>query len=716
MPDIDLSSSHSPVVLVVSILVAAAIAYLFYRRTLPPVSNAWRIVLGSLRFFVFFLLFYLLGDPLVSLFRTTSIRPSVLVVVDNSRSMTISSASDPLETYASVVSSREIEQLEDRADVQWLSFENALRPMDGWTPDSIRFDGDRTNISGVFEELRREPRSENLKAIILLTDGNSTSASNPTYAAEALGVATFPIGIGDTTERKDVRISNVLQNSIAYAGTRVPVQVTIQSSGYQSERVDVVLSLRGSVVNRSTVTLGSGTGEYRTTLFMTPDSSGTIRGNVSVSRLDGESTYENNRAVFFVTVLSGKRKVLLLAGAPNQDVAFIRRSLEADSNITVTTRIERTGGGFLEGDLTDQLIRESDALFFVGYPGPFTTDRSLRILAAQEFDQKPVFFMLGRRTDKAKLDRIAELLPVTIGAVSPTELQVFLAVPQEMRQHPLLRFGEEAAWTSLPPVFRPQGQFTPRPESQVIGTVRLQSQTLSDPLLVTRSVAGRRSIALLGYGLWRWKMLSPQGRLPDGPFDMFLQNTVQWLTAIDDQRQFRVTATKESFSALEPALFRAEVYDASMRPVSNATIEMTIRGGNRTSSVTFSSIDNGQYEGSGDVLPPGEYAYTATARSGGIELGADRGVFSVGGLEVEFLDTRLNKDLLRSIAFRTGGSYYDAAMLDGLSDRILDVPGFGVSERRTGIQIELAHSGWVLGIIILLLTAEWFLRKRLGLL
>jgi hypothetical protein len=539
---------------------------------------------------------------------------------------------------------------------------------------------------------------------------------NPTYEAEALGVPVYTVGIGDTVARRDLVISRVLHNSVAYAGTNVPIQVTVQSSGYSNERIEVALTMDGSPVARETITIGSGTGEYRTTLFMTPDSSGTVKGTIAVTRLEGETTYENNSAVFFTTVLSGKRSVLLLAGAPGQDVGFIRRILEADSNIAVTSRVERPGGQFLEGELTEALLRESDAVFLIGYPGPYSDQRVLRLLAREEFRSTPVFFMLSRTLDISKLKQIEQVLPVTLSGMVPVETQVFLSVPDEMRQHPILRFGDEATLSSLPPVFRPQGSFRVRPEAQILGTIRIQSTLLNDPLLVIRSVAGRRSIALLGYGVWRWKMLSRQGSFPDSPLDEFIRNSVQWMTAIDDQRTFRVSPSKQTFSALEPIQFRGEVYDETMNPVDDAAVQVEITGEGRSFVVRFSSLDNGQYEASGDIIPPGEYSFTAVAQSGGVELGSDRGSFTVGGLQAEFLETRLNRELLRNIAYTTGGAYFDAGNLDGLDDSVVALPGFREREVTTGSQFELWNSVWILGCILLLLSTEWFFRKRLGLL
>ena len=716
MPAFDLSNSLSAGLLFLAALLSGLFTALFYRKTLPPVSPRWRSLLAGLRFLALFSLIFLIGEPLLSVLYTFKEPPSIVVLVDNSESMTIAGSEDPKLVVASIVESSELSRLASSTTLHWVSFDKTARSLTAWAPESLSYDGDRTDHAGAFSWLKAHPPSGNLQACIVITDGNPTSQVNPVYSAEALGVPVYTVGVGDTTVRKDLLVSGLLSNSVAYAGKRVPVQVTVRNSGYSDTRADVTLSVQNRVVDRSVLSLGSGDGELRTTLFMTPDSVGTIRGEVTISRLDGETTYRNNSAVFFTKVLSGKRTVLLLAGRPDPDVAFIRRALEADSNISVITRVERLNGSFLEGNVDDQIIRKSDALFLVGFPGPYSTDRVLRLIARDEFRLKPIFFMLSSTLDYGRLRRLEEVLPVSAQSVLAAEIQSFLSVQERARLHPLLSQTHGQEWESLPPLFRPQGQFTVRTEALVLGTTRLLSQPLKDPLLVVRSVAGQRSVALLGYGIWRWKLLSPEGSRPDALFDVFVTNVVQWLTAIDDQRRFRVFPSRASFSALEPVVLRAEVYDESMHPLSNAEIRIDLRGEEESSTLDLLSVDNGQYEGSSGILPPGEYRFVATARAGGFSIGEDRGSFTVGGQNAEFLETRQNSGLLRNIASRTGGVYRHSANLDGLADEILSRPNVRARTETTGSQIELRNSGWVLGFILMLLSSEWFLRKRLGLL
>jgi hypothetical protein len=225
-----------------------------------------------------------------------------------------------------------------------------------------------------------------------------------------------------------------------------------------------------------------------------------------------------------------------------------------------------------------------------------------------------------------------------------------------------------------------------------------------------------RSLSVLGYGIWRWKMLSPRGGDPEHLFDLFISNAVRWLTAVDDERTFRVAPSRDVFSSLEAPTFRAEVYDEGMRPVSDARVSVSVVGEGRSFTSDLAPFDNGQYEASFDVLPPGTYAYTSTAMIGSERVGADSGSFDVGGLQAEFLETRLNRDLLRSIAFRTGGAYVDLHTVDDLRPALDSLVRWESMSRSSATTVELWFHPWVLASLVLLLTAEWLFRKRWGML
>jgi hypothetical protein len=88
----------------------------------------------------------------------------------------------------------------------------------------------------------------------------------------------------------------------------------------------------------------------------------------------------------------------------------------------------------------------------------------------------------------------------------------------------------------------------------------------------------------------------------------------------------------------------------------------------------------------------------------------------VGELNLEFQDTRMNSTLLRQIAQRTGGHYYSPNELSSLVQDIVTQPSFSSRESVHTRTFELWNWQYSLATIILLFGAEWFIRKRSGML
>jgi hypothetical protein len=115
-------------------------------------------------------------------------------------------------------------------------------------------------------------------------------------------------------------------------------------------------------------------------------------------------------------------------------------------------------------------------------------------------------------------------------------------------------------------------------------------------------------------------------------------------------------------------------------------------------------------------LPEGDYTYSARALAGGKELAQEKGSFSVGGLNAEFLETRLNRLLLEQLAARTGGKYYEPQELSRLSADLAQMPNFRPRDVILARQFELWNKRWMMVVLVALFSIEWFLRKRNGML
>jgi len=700
MADVHVSFAVKTVFLILAAVIAASVSALIYRVTIPPISSRLKAVLTVLRALGLFLVFLLIAEPLLSLIVRKTEDPIVAVLVDNTKSLTVRlSANQQRQKLAKLLESTPFKDLSGVSTVRLGLFSDRVRLLKSFSPDSLTLDGDATDISAALKALKEEMRTENLRAVIIISDGNSTTGSNPLYEGEELGVPVFCIGIGDTSDQRDILVRKVLTNEITYVGTRVPVNATVRSVGYSGQRVEVLLRDDAKILDRRFITTEEGTRDYDVELSFVPDKEGIQKYGVEVSAAPGELTTRNNRTTFFTKVLRSKMRVTVIAGAPSQDVAFIRRGLEADKNLEVKTFIGRGAGQFYEGQLTSRSLDETDCIFLVGFPTSQSTEASISAILNAANLGKPFFYILSRSIDYAKLRMMERFLPVVPQSGSTEEYQAFLDIADAQRANPLVRLQINPSvdvWAKLPPIFKTQSLFRPKPESEILAFVKVQTTTLAEPFLVSRNLDGKKSLALLGYGVWRWSMWSEPGS--GNVLEQFLSNSVRWLTTREDERRVRVQTTKQVFTTQEPIEFSAQVYDQSYQPVDNARITITLQHGKQTSETTLSSVGSGRYEASISQLAEGDYRFTATVAFDGKQLSGHTGRFSVGGFNAEYLETKLNKPLLQRLSYATGGKYYDESGIGPLSEDIRSLANFLPRDQTRTTDFELWNASWMLGL------------------
>jgi len=719
MPEVQFSLSFRLVYLVLAAAMAIGLSWFVYRQTVPPISGRLKLVLTVLRAVGLFLVFSLLGEPLLSLITKSVEAPVVSILIDNSRSMTIrDSQGERKNSLLRAALSPIFRKLAEVTTLRYGLFSNEVNWVNSFSRDSLTLVGESTDIATALRTTREQAHTTNLQAVVILSDGNVTTGSSPLYEAEDLGLPVFAVGVGDTSERKDVLIRKLATNDIAYVGNRLPVNVTVRSSGFGGQRVDVVLKEDGKVLDRKMLTLEAGIREYEVALAFAPDKEGMQKFSAEVSGVPGELTERNNRSSFFTKVLRSKLRVLLVTGPPSQDVAACRRALEADKNLEVKTFIERVGGQFYEGSVSSRTIEESDCLVLVGFPSPTTSAGALSSVSNALSAGKPVLCVLSRTLDYTKLRQFESALPFSVQNGSTEEYQAFVEIPESQRNNSILKLSGEASsfenWSRLPPIFKTQSVFRIKPESEALATTRVQAVPLNDLFIISRNVGDRKSVALLGYGVWRWNLLSDAGSA--NVLEVFLSNAIRWLTTREEERRMRVQTAKQVFTTQEPVEFTAQVYDQSYRPVDNAQVSVSIQRGRTSNELSLSPLGNGRYEGLLSQLEEGDYRFSAKIHVDGKPVGQQEGRFSVGGLNAEFLEAKMNKQLLQLLAARTGGTYYDADRIDRLPEDMKNLANLHPRELTTSSAIELWTLSWTLGFAVFIFSLEWFLRKRRGML
>ena len=705
---------------------AIALSVYIYRHTVPVVSRTQRSVLIILRSLAFTLTLVALFEPLLTLTSSTEERPVVTVLVDNSLSMSHRDKTGRRDSVVqSLLLSEPFASLESNSSLPLLKFSFAASPL---SRDSLRMDGGSTNISSALQSAVKEAPAA-LRSIVLITDGNYNAGGNPLYDAERSRIPIFTVGVGDTTEQNDLSVSKIITNSIGYIGVSIPVDAVIKSSGLPATTVAVSLWEEGKKIDEKNVLLfssESGVSETPVQFSYTPSSEGTKKLIVRVPLLENESTGKNNIRSALVKILKSKMNVLVIAGGPGPDVSAVMQSLNGDKNISPVLFTQLPNGELktVPAALSlNESISIADCAVMIGFPAAQSTSQVLQTIAsAVRSRQLPLLFVAGRLVDPLKLKDLEPLLPFTIVNNRMDEQTVLAHLMPQHKYHALVQIDAARfpsfSWEKLPPIYASFQSYAPKPESQTLLGFKIQGVTLQNPLLVIRSAANTKSLAILGYGIHRWKLLAGAGDETRGVFDGWFSALVRWLATRDQDSRLKVDLSKELYSQGEPVEFTGEIYNENFQPIENADLHVSVRtfSGEQVTAFALQSVGSGRYEGRYAGMNEGEYIFRAASLINGDTLATSSGRFSVGEQSVEFAETKLNKPLLQQIATKSGGNYADASQFGPLVQQILSRPDMRPQEKIHSSEFELWNLPQYLSIIILLFASEWFLRKRWGML
>lgn len=717
------SLGYNPWLLLLCVGVAGGLTYWSYRSTIPPLGAGWRGLLGTLRFGALALLCFLLFEPVLRQIQASERSPVLAVLVDNSESLRVTTAGDAPPSAATARDSiRSVVETFDAEEVpgttRFFTFDRALRSLSGFSADSLDFDGPRTDVAAALQAVPEALQGKNLRGIVLVSDGQYNTGRNPLRVAGRSPVPVHTVTVGDTTRRRDLRIRSVATNERAYLDSAVPVRVSLAVDEGQNERVTVTLERNGTVLDRADVRLPSGTAEMPVDLTFRPEEPGFRQLTVHVTELSDEATTRNNTQTVSLRVLESKRQVLLLGAAPSPNFTAIRRVYERDADTKVTARVPRQDGSFYGGALPEDLSTV-DVVVCAGFPSTPVPADTVRRVAGLIDDGTPALFFLGRQTDlSAWTQHFSAALPATTSSANTNFSEAPFRLVESERRHPVFRMeeGDVSLFERLPPLQVSEAEWAPTPDAQVLATATRSPRSRSSPLLVLRRRAGHRTAAFLGTGVWRWALL-PSDLAPAEPlWPSLASNLLRWVSTQDSDRPVRVQPVASTFEGGERVEFTGQVYDESMRPVSDATVEVTVTDSAGTDyPYTMDPVGQGRYTLDVGTLPEGTYRYRATARLGDTELGTDQGRFSVGRLRLEYQSTRADAVLMRQLATRSGGTAYTQQTVGRLTTDLANASSFSSEVVQKTSEAELWRSALFLVVILLLLASEWTLRKRFGL-
>lgn len=587
-------------------------------------------------------------------------------------------------------------------------------------------------------------------AIIVFSDGQHNDGESPVEAAKVLGgkgTPIFPIGVGSHVRPSDLAIIKaggpesvfhedyyrgevVLKDDIAAGqaftvtirdGDKVIWEKKLLSEHKPLRRIPFDFPVKDLAEPRRRTSAATAGGADVTGF--------PIELNVSVSAAEGEHELKNNESTLRFRAITQKRRILIVDGRARWETRYLRNMFERDEQWEVNSVVAGSRGGetgFVRGDKPDQFPTEQakldtyDLIFFGEVPRSAWKGDELQWL--RDFVEKrsgAIVFIDGARGYYAdyKDTPIAPLFPVEfkggpgarngITRVSLTERATQLAAFSLSPE----RESNIETWSNLQ---APHwvANISPLPGSETLIEVEVNGK--KEPAAVARPFGAGKVYYQAFDDSWRWRYEVA---------DMWHVKFWNQIANFTAEPPFSV---RDKFVSLDAGSvtyqpgqnvdLRVRLRDGEGRPVSNATVDaVLLRNGQKMANIRLAVDEGGGglFRGRTAPLEPGSYEVAVeTAAIPESQLKA-RTTFKVEPRETgELTQLAMNEDLLRQIANASSGRYLREENFDRVFEYLAPMTQGRVVESDT----ILWQSWWWFLPIVGLLTAEWILRKRAGML
>lgn len=663
----------------------------------------------------------------------------LLILVDTSHSMSVPDVAGKPRFEAVKEKILENTELQSRLSSGyapvWYAFDSELNRKDlAAFAAGGHAEGNRTNVGSAMARSLATVGTGSGGGMLIVSDGRDNGDVTPiAVARQALAsrIPVFTVCLGNKTKAKDLAVSVKRPEVFAGPAQEVTVGADLVSSGYSKKLATVELRKGTSVVARKVFAL-SEDGHTDVTFPVKESARGTYRYSMSVVPFEGEVTLSNNRASVLVTVANTTTRVLVLEGQPSWDAKFLLQALNSDPGISTDAIFKLTNdryfnvrGGAVEQEpaskdvkvpTTKQEFGKYDVVIIGKGYEEFFDQKSAEELKSYISDFGGHLILL-RGNPEERSSTLSALEPVTF---TEDEIRDFkMELTSEGVENPAFGFqgstDPKVVVQKLPTLVSATQVAQEKALTVVLarasGVANSEQPNKEMALLAYQNYGSGLVVSLVGEGLWRWSLLPPQLEDYAHCYNDFWTQLVRWLVSQSDFLPGQSLSLKTDHSAYSPGEeVNFMVFSKSKSSQSVGSVSVTGPDG-APLTVALSKAGGKQADFIGSFKPTKPGDYFATMAVPGSAGGSTTTLFSVFERRQEDIDTSSDPGLMRQIALAGGGEPISL-------DHIHEFPEKLRQAEKSLLKKSEPQSLWdqwpVLATILALLTVEWFVRRRAG--
>lgn len=708
-----------------------------------------RMTLIALRAAAVLVMLFGLLRPTLVYTQTKQQSASVIVLIDDSRSMRVADMLQGRTRWQVLLAelaaaAPELAQLAEQFDVQVYTFDREpkrVEPDDGKVPLPAEPKGTETAIGAALDDVLRREAGKRLAGVILLSDGaqrarapRDTPPQIPAGQLADLGYPLYAFCFGQTAaagQTRDISLADLQVNDTVFVKNQLGVGGTVHLDGLANQPARVQLLWeeqpgRMQPESAKEVRTPQNAAQLPVELTYTPQTPGEYKVTLRAEAPRGvsEAVTSNNELSTFVTVLKGGVNVLYIEGALRAEQPYVRRAIDSSPDVKLDlVRLDAQRPETRPKDLDDWFKPGKYDVYILGdVDSDAFTPEQLKALS-EAVRRGAGLIMLGGFHSFGpggyQKTALADALPIEMGALErqrfgePVAADLHHPGPLAMqptaagKQHYLMLLNSPeknpSAWGQLPPLEGANrfARLKPRANVLAVGPNNV-------PLLVAQDYGNGRVLAFAGDSTWRWAM-----RGFEASHHRFWRQVVLWLARKDQSTEGNVWVKlpRRRFAPGDRVEFLAGANSPTGEPVTDAEFSAEITLPNGKPQAQRMTAQGAQQSGSFlEATAPGDYAVTITARRNGETLGTAKSRFLVFDQDLEMEYPAADPGTMGMLAQRTGGESLAPEQLGALLAKLRALPQQLEVLRETKANL---WDNWAFFAVLCgLLSTEWYLRKR----
>jgi hypothetical protein len=641
------------------------------------------LILALLRFASIFGISLLLINPKFTNTSYSLEKSNLVLAVDNSQSINYFKSTDEVTAFVSSI--RDNKDIQDKYNISTFTFGNTLKPQ-----DTFNFTENQTNITTAFKDLQKIYKGK-VAPTVILTDGNQTYGEAYQYSAKKYKQDVYPVIVGDTTSYQDLKISQLNANRYAFLNNKFPVEIIANYNGNTSVTTKLSVLQNGRVVYSEPLTFSKEKTSEIVQITLPVTSIGVKTYTVSLQALENEKNTINNKKSFGIEVIDERTNVLILSSIIHPDLGALKKAIESNEQRLVTIK---------KSDEQDVDLKEYQAVVLyqpnASFKPFFETIKTLGI---------NTFTITGTSTDYRFLNEEGNLFTRELSA----QVEDYQA---EFNRNFSTFQIDDIGFSNLPPLTDEFGEVSIKKAHTPILMQTISGLPTGSSLLSTFEDGPQGHAVLFGEGIWRWRAQSYLDNQSFEAFDEFLGKLVQFLAS--KERRNRLNINYNSFyNGGDNIVIAAQYFDKNYEFDARAKLSMVVIGENNTTRQEIPMVlKNNRYEVDLSSLPPDSYKFSVTVDGESISRS---GSFEIIEFNVEQQFLSANVTPLQQIATNTNKELYSLGDSAQLISSLLENESYNPIQKQQKQIKPLIDWYYLLGIIILTLSLEWFIRKYNGL-